>query len=203
MSRLLLGLLAIFICLYCVSCTNRTNVSTLQSGDLIFVSVPLGFDFGISSDSIGRLTSDMSDESQLQCIHVAIVDVAADTVFVIDATAKRGVARYPLDTFLYDFTLYGGHSPRYDVMRMGTPEDGARYVSNAKTYIGRPYDFDFQLDNEAQYCSELVRNAYTLDDGTPRFPLTRVDFSCRTIGHISSSILAVRLHRARAFCLTT
>lgn len=177
MKRILLFLIAAFVLCGIYSCRPVEQKEVLRSGDLLFVSLPLGFDLGISADSVGRLVADLSDEAQLQCIHVAILEVAGDSVWVIDATAKRGVDRYPLDTLLKDFTLHGGHSPRYDVMRVGSAEDGERYVANAKAYVGRSYDFDFRLDNEAQYCSELVYNAFVAGDGKPLFALTQVDFS--------------------------
>lgn len=177
MKRISFFLIAVSVLCGVYSCRPVEQKEVLRSGDLLFVSLPLGFDLGISADSVGRLVANMSDTAQLQCIHVSIIEMFHDTAYVIDATAKRGVARYPLDTLLKDFTLNGGYCPRYDVLRVNAGEDGERYVANAKAYIGQPYDFDFRLNNDAKYCSELVYDAYKTSEDAPLFALGEMDFT--------------------------
>lgn len=132
----------------------------LQSGDLIFVGIPV--DYTLSDTAASRAAA---DSGALNYIHVAIVGTDADSTFVIDATIKRGVARYPIDTFFADFRLKDGSYPHFDVMRLKDNSDAAAFVANAKTFVGRGYDTRFLADNEEQYCSELVRNAYITGDG--------------------------------------
>ena len=149
----------------------------LATGDLLFVSLPLDYGLSLTPDSVEAMMQAVRDSGgATQCIHVAMLEVAGDSTFIIDATARRGVARYPLEDFLSDFTLNGGTLPVLQVMRLDEDADGERYVANAKRYIGRSYDFDFRLDNEAQYCSELVRNAYVTAAGDTLFALGVMDF---------------------------
>ena len=84
----------------------------LRSGDLIFVGLPL--DYKAEPDSMAAaISSATSVEGALNLIHVAMAEVEADSVWIIDATIAHGVDRHPLDTFLADFTLRDGTMPPY------------------------------------------------------------------------------------------
>ena len=103
-------------------------------------------------------------EAGLLCIHVAILELQNDSVWVMDATIKRGVDRYPLDDFFQDFTLKDGSLPVFKVMRLKDNSRAGEFVQNAKKYLGLPYDVYFLPDNDAMYCSELVRDSYVIPD---------------------------------------
>jgi hypothetical protein len=105
----------------------------------------------------------------LNLIHVAIAEVKADSVWIIDATIRRGVDRHPLDTFLRDFTLEDGRYPAFLVKRVKGVDANAA-VERAKSFCGRKYDSRFLPDNEDLYCSELVQDCYLDRDGFPVFP---------------------------------
>lgn len=160
-----------FILIFVLSCninptdeaeikSNEVVADQLQTGDLVFVALPLDYDLKASSDMISAIMASTSDTSELNYIHVAIAEVDDDNVWIIDATLKHGVDRYPLDTFLSDFTLPNGKYPIFDIMRLEDNLKAKEYVENAKKYVGREYDKYFLPDNDEQYCSELVRNSY-------------------------------------------
>ena len=158
MKKCIIYLVSLAICL--VSCRQAVDEqdTQLQTGDLIFVGIPIDY-----RDSVNY-------------IHVAIVEVDADTTFVIDATIKRGVARYPIDSFFVDFRLKDGTFPRFDVMRLKDNSEVSTYVQHAKDYVGRKYDMCFLPDNDEQYCSELVRNAYVTSDNIHLFAEAPMNF---------------------------
>ena len=109
-----------------------------------------------------------AQEGELNLIHVAIAEVQADSVWIIDATIAHGVDRHPLEVFLKDFTLKDGSYPAFIVKRVkGVDADAA--VERAKTYCGRAYDVRFLPDNEDLYCSELVQISYLDGDGNRVF----------------------------------
>ena len=112
----------------------------LQSGDLLFVSD----------------TSDMGQavkESTGQYTHVAMVERVGDSLFIIDATQKHGVARRPIEkTFANKMPV--------EVYRLTIPFDTATVLAHAHTLIGKPYDNAFLPDNNAYYCSELIQAAF-------------------------------------------
>lgn len=143
----------------------------VQKGDLIFTAIPLDYD--IKEDSSKTV---FTDEKNLNFIHVSIADVENDSVWIIDATLKRGVARYPLDTFLTDFTLKDGAHPVFFIMRLKKNKNVETYVENAKKFIGRAYDLDFNSSNDEKYCSELVRDSYVKPNGKKIFKQGPISF---------------------------
>lgn len=134
------------------------QVNRLQNGDLVFVGLPMDYDAETGSMD-AAISSATGREGALNLIHVAIAEVQADSVWIIDATIAHGVDRHPLDTFLTDFTLPDGSYPEFIVKRVkGIDADAA--VERAKSFCGRAYDVRFLPDNEDLYCSELVQNSY-------------------------------------------
>ena len=154
------------------ACTQRQE--RLQNGDLVFVGLPMGYDAetGSIDEAIASATA---EEGALNLIHVAIAEVKADSVWIIDATIAHGVDRHPLDTFLTDFTLPDGSYPEFIVKRVkGVDADAA--VEKAKTFCGRAYDVCFLPENEDLYCSELVQRSYLDASGNPVFDSEPMNF---------------------------
>lgn len=165
-------ILFLFVLLTAVSCSRHQD--RLQNGDLIFVGLPLDYhaETGSMDEAISSATR---EDGALNLIHVAIAEVKADSVWIIDATIAHGVDRHPLDTFLRDFTLKDGTYPEFIVKRVeGVDADAA--VERAKTYCGRQYDVSFLPDNEDLYCSELVQKSYLDADGNPVFQSAPMNF---------------------------
>lgn len=138
----------------------------LQTGDLVFVGVEEGSDAdaGSMSDAIVSATGSIT--------HVGIVEVdGSGTVWIIDASPKRGVARHSLASFISD-------NPRavFTVKRLRDTSGVSQFVENAKAHIGEPYDLAFLPDNGAMYCSELIREACHRPDGSFLFEETPMNF---------------------------
>ena len=162
----------LFILLAAIGCGQQQD--RLQNGDLIFVGLPMGYhaENGSMDEAISSATK---EEGALNLIHVAIAEVKADSVWIIDATIAHGVDRHPLSTFLRDFTLKNGEYPEFIVKRVqGVDADAA--VERAKTFCGRAYDVRFLPDNEDLYCSELVQRSYLDADGRPVFKSEPMNF---------------------------
>ena len=148
-----------------IGCGKRND--HLCNGDLIFVGLPVGYDAETGSMD-AAISSATGEEGGRNLIHVAMAEVKADSVWIIDATIAHGVDRHPLDTFLRDFTLKDGSYPEFIVKRIkGVDADAA--IQRAKALCGRGYDVRFQPDNEEFYCSELVQACYLNADGQPLF----------------------------------
>lgn len=158
------------------SATTDNPENKLQNGDLVFVGLPLDFDATDTTDMGSAIAASTGDSTGINYIHVAIAEVAGDSVWIIDATLKHGVDRYPLDTFLCDFTLDNGSLPQLDIMRLTGNDKADKYVENAKQYVGRSYDLYFLPDNDEQYCSELVRNSYINEKGEHLFSEAPMNF---------------------------
>ncbi len=112
----------------------------MQSGDLLFVSDTSGMGQAVKA-STGSYT------------HVALVERSGDSLFVIDATQKHGVARRPFEkTFANKMPV--------KIYRLTVPFDTAAVIARAKALIGKSYDNAFLPDNDAYYCSELIQTAF-------------------------------------------
>ena len=169
MKRLSLFLLVL---LAVASCGEKKDC--LRNGDLVFVGLPLDYNAeGGSMDA--AISATTGQEGALNLIHVAIAEVQADSVWIIDATIAHGVDRHPLEVFLKDFTLKDGSYPAFIVKRVkGVDADVA--VERAKTYCGRAYDVRFLPDNEDLYCSELVQISYLDGNGNQVFDSEPMNF---------------------------
>ena len=175
--------LAILITISLVGCNRNTEkadtteaqTEQLQTGDLVFVGLPLDY-MTDTTDMSSAIVSATGDSTGINYIHVAIAEVANDSVWIIDATLTHGVDRHPLDTFFCDFTLDDGSLPQMDIMRLSNNRQAAKYVENAKHFTGRDYDLYFLPDNDEQYCSELVRNSYIDEKGEHIFSEAPMNF---------------------------
>ena len=187
--------------LFLLSCNNHCvqqiePEERIQKGDILFVKLPMDYSIYDDSTTVSTKVADNSNNKNMNYIHVAILDVEKDDIWVIDATIKHGVDRYPLDTFLCDFTLQNGKYPTFEIMRLKDTSHIALYIEQAKKYIGCDYDVDFSLDNMAQYCSELVRNAYLSPDSEYIFTIFLLSVCCillRTIPLLFSIIVQLLL----------
>lgn len=134
----------------------QIDFKTLRSGDLLFVSDTSGMGLAIQQ-STGNYT------------HVAIVERDGDSLFIIDATRKRGVARRPIEkNFAYKMPTVA--------YRLNVPFDPDAVIARAKSFIGQPYDDSFLPDNGMMYCSELVYEAYLDANGKHLFHSQPMNF---------------------------
>lgn len=141
----------------------------LQNGDLIFESVGKS----AAAKAIDAATAHANEES---FSHVAIIEVAKDGVYVIEAASENGVQRITLDEFLAEATHDESGNPAVTVMRLNRKYDTAAFIANAKQYIGEPYDHYFMPDNGRMYCSELVYESYRDKNGDPIFTARPMNF---------------------------
>ena len=161
------------LCLIAIACAPKEKPG-LRTGDLMFVGIPA--DYSLEEDSMGSAISDATGKGDLNIIHVAILEVDRDSIWVIDATIKHGVDRHPIDTFYRDFTLKDGTLPVLEVRRISDAKLSAAAVERAKQYLGLPYDVHFKPDNGEYYCSELVYDSYLDKDGKPIFHQSPMNF---------------------------
>ena len=134
----------------------------LRTGDLLFVGSSEGA--GSMDEAIVASTGNLT--------HVAIIQVdQAGIPWVIDATPKRGVSRYPLDSL-----VQANSGAAFLVKRLKDTTGVSRFVENALRFVGNPYDLTFLPDNDAFCCSELVRGAYRRPDGSYLFDAAPLNF---------------------------
>lgn len=142
------------------ACATSAPGPALESGDLVFVGIPSE---GAAEGSMGQAIAESTGSGDIDYIHTAILEVDGEGTWIVDATAKRGVARYPLDTFILDFHRHDGSFPTFEVFRLKDTKGVEDFLAAAKKYLGEKYDLGFLPDNGMHYCTELVYDAYVRD----------------------------------------
>lgn len=113
-----------------------------KDGDLIFQSLPQN-DLVLAIEGI----------SQSPYSHCGIVVQKNGEWEVLEAI---GPVKY---TPLYEW-VQRGRNQSFAVFRLKTDVHIKPFISQAETYLGKPYDVKYELDDEKIYCSELIYKAY-------------------------------------------
>lgn len=141
------------------ACATSAPGPALKTGDLVFVGIPAEGS-AVAEGSMGQAIAASTGSGDIDYIHTAILEVDSEGTWIVDATDKRGVARYPLDTFILDFHRHDGSFPTFEVFRLKDAEGVEGFVAAAKKYLGESYDLGFLPENGMHYCTELVYDAY-------------------------------------------
>lgn len=168
----------IFFILLFIGCNNKSKFD-LQEGDLLF-------SVGKNSSELHKaIQESTSTQKEISYSHVGIVKHEESGVYVIEANAPEGV----LKTFLKDFLSRAAQKNNKPLVAVGRLKPAYRYVipqaiENAEDRIARPYDFAFEEENDAYYCSELVRFSYLDSLGNPIFAPLTMSFKNKETGEI-------------------
>ncbi len=133
-----------------------------QEGDILFQSLPHS-----------PLVDAIEGASGSPYSHCGIV--ADDDGRWVVLEAYRNVEVTPLREF-----IFRGRGQGFAVYRLRTDQRHhiPATIANAKSYLGRPYDSRYRMDDERIYCSELIYKAYRDATGQPLGPLV-------TLGELS------------------
>lgn len=132
---------------------------SLHDGDLIF----------ISPAAPNAITASTGHAEGISYDHVAIFHLIGGTLpYVIEATPPR-VCLTQLDSLL-------ASSPRATLARVNVPFDTTATIAAALRFVGRPYDFYFEPNDSAIYCSELVQKSFVNHNGKPLFSTIPMSF---------------------------
>lgn len=119
---------------------QEPSLKKLKEGDLLFC---------ISGDN--AITDVTDGVDNLNISHVAIFHRVGKKKYALEATHK-GVVLTDIDSLLkIRDSVVVGRVRKANVRRS---------VANALAYLGKPYDFYFEPNDSAIYCSELVQISY-------------------------------------------
>lgn len=159
---------------------NLLDLTALQHGDLLFcVASP-------SRDGIAQAIVTVTEGIDLQRVsHVAIVCIESSGTYALEASGEHGVWLHPINAFFdhCDHTSEG--NPMVLLGRLKDTSNVAASVEMAKTYLGRPYDYQYMPSDSALYCSELIHFSYFDTEGKEIFPLVPMSFHDKS-GNIPS-----------------
>lgn len=159
---------------------NLLDLTALQHGDLLFcVASP-------SRDGIAQAIVTVTEGIDLQRVsHVAIVCIESSGTYALEASGEHGVWLHPINAFFdhCDHTSEG--NPMVLLGRLKDTSNVAASVEMAKTYLGRPYDYQYMPSDSALYCSELIHFSYFDTEGKEIFPQVPMSFHDKS-GNIPS-----------------
>jgi hypothetical protein len=162
--------ISFFLWALLLSCTQEKEF--FQEGDILFQDGDCG-DF---CDAIRRVTEGYGG---MDFSHNGLLMQENGDWFVLEAIGK-GVSKTPIEDFLYRHLDEQGN-PKVMVGRL-KPEFRSLIpaaIQEAEKHLGKPYDYAFDFDNDAFYCSELIHLAFKVANGgrdlfTPK-PMTYND----------------------------
>lgn len=120
-----------------------------KEGDLWFQDL----DCGPFCDAIEKVTEGVN---QAKFSHMGLLVKDSTGNWALLEAVSAGVLLTSIDSFVQRAADSLGN-PKIVVGRISDEKvDIHKAVSRAKSYLGRPYDFVFDLENEGMYCSELM-----------------------------------------------
>ena len=160
---LIVGTISLF-----AACERAENRFELKPGDILFQDL----DCGPFCESIETVTPGINGA---ELSHCGIVIMENKQLKVIEAGGK-GVVITDMDSFLTR-ARDGKFKPKVLVGRVKdwSENDLQQAIAISKTYLGKPYDHLFDLENDSLYCSELVYYSY-LENDKPIFETQPMTF---------------------------
>ncbi|WP_307304547.1 YiiX/YebB-like N1pC/P60 family cysteine hydrolase [Epilithonimonas hungarica] len=139
----------------------------MENGDLLFVpAVESGL-----SEAINNVTQ---TEKKTSYDHIGIVKKEDHHLYVLHASPKGGSQKQKLNHFLKEQTRSG---QKIDVYRLRSEFRSSipNSVSKAETLVGKPYNFNYILDEQSYYCSDFVERAFRENQIFKLEPMTFID----------------------------
>lgn len=172
MIRVLSILVLCFAMAGCATTSEKAQAAfTLQPGDLLFQDL----DAGPLCDAIETVTQGV-DGAKFS--HVGMVSRVDATGATIIEAVGAGVK----ETLIADFLNRSASPDGTSRVLVGRIEGSARKlipsaINVSRSFLGRPYDTVFTMDDSAFYCSELIYESFRLaNQGKPIFDLFPMTF---------------------------
>lgn len=149
-----------------MGCKN-SQISGLKNGDLLFVTAK---ETGLS----GAINNVTQKQKNASFDHIGIVEKSKDGIFVLHAAPKGGSQKQEIKDFLKDQSKEG---QRVMVYRLKSEyQKSIPYaLEKANSMLGKPYNFNYILDENSYYCSDFIERAFREDHIFKLEPMTFID----------------------------
>ncbi len=150
-----------------VQCNHHSGKVQLKSGDLLFVTAK---ESGLS----GAINNVTQKQKAASFDHIGILEKEGNRMFVLHAAPKGGSQKQDLKDFVKDQKKEGQKvivyrlKPEY---QKAIPEA----VKKANSMLGKPYNFNYILDDNSYYCSDFVERAFRTENIFTLEPMTFID----------------------------
>lgn len=142
----------------------KTAQIPLKNGDLLFV--------GNSSGNLSKAIDEVTKtEKSTNFSHIALVEKSGNEFWVLHAAPQNGSERITLEEFKNYAKKDSSEIVIYRIKKEFQP-DFENAISEAKTMLGKPYNFTYILSDTAYYCSDFVYNSFEKDSIFEMNPMT-------------------------------
>ena len=155
-----------FIFVVLSSCRNSIS-SDLKNGDLLFVTAK---ESGLS----GAINNVTQKQKNASFDHIGILQKDKTGIFVLHAAPKNGSQKQNLDEFLKDQANDG---QKVVVYRLKPEFQNIipQAIVKANSMLGKPYNFNYILDENSYYCSDFIERSFRKDQIFKLEPMTFID----------------------------
>lgn len=164
------SIVAGFLCLIpllLTQCSTQKNTVQLQNGDLLFVTAK---ETGLS----GAINNVTQKQKTASFDHIGILEKEGNKLFVLHAAPKGGSQKQSLKEFVED--------QKKDQQNIVVYRLKAEYqksipiaIEKAHSMLGKPYNFNYILDENSYYCSDFIERAFREDNIFKLEPMTFID----------------------------
>lgn len=166
-NKTLLSLVFFFsIFLFVVSCKNSQSLG-LKNGDLLFVTAK---ESGLS----GAINNVTQKQKNASFDHIGILQKDKNGAFVLHAAPKGGSQKQSLNEFLKDQANDGQKVILYR-LKSQFQKNIPDAIEKANSMLGKPYNFNYILDENYYYCSDYIERAFRKDKIFTLEPMTFID----------------------------
>ncbi|WP_079243059.1 YiiX/YebB-like N1pC/P60 family cysteine hydrolase [Chryseobacterium indologenes] len=148
---------------------NHSFPSTVQlkNGDLLFVTAK---ESGLS----GAINNVTQKQKAASFDHIGILEKEDDRMFVLHAAPKGGSQRQDLKDFIKDQKEEGQEVVIYR-LKPEYQKAISEAIRKANSMLGKPYNFNYILDEQSYYCSDFVERAFRAENIFKLEPMTFID----------------------------
>lgn len=160
------GLLSLLM-LIVIQCNSYQSTVKLQNGDLLFVTAK---ETGLS----GAINNVTQKQKVASFDHIGILEKEGKKIFVLHAAPKGGSQKQRLKDFIEDQKK---DQQNIVVYRLKPEYQNSipAAITKANSMVGKPYNFNYILDESSYYCSDFVERAFRDDHIFTLEPMTFMD----------------------------
>ncbi|MGI9651354.1 YiiX/YebB-like N1pC/P60 family cysteine hydrolase [Chryseobacterium sp. RLHN22] len=147
-------------------CKNSVSLG-LKNGDLLFVTAK---ETGLS----GAINNVTQKQKNASFDHIGILQKDKKGIFVLHAAPKGGSQKQELKGFLKD---QSDDEQRVVIYRLKPQfqKNIPDAIEKANSMLGKPYNFNYILDENSYYCSDYIERAFRKDHIFKLEPMTFID----------------------------
>ncbi|MBK1897862.1 YiiX/YebB-like N1pC/P60 family cysteine hydrolase [Chryseobacterium paridis] len=163
--RSIMFVVLLFLIVGCKSKSLYTD--DLKNGDLLFVTAK---EEGLS----GAINNVTQKEKNASFDHIGILKKEGKSFFVLHAAPKGGSQKQTLKDFVKDQAEDKQNIVIYRLkanFRNSIPSA----LAKAELMVGKPYNFNYILDDNSYYCSDFIERAFREDHIFKLEPMTFID----------------------------